>query len=175
VAARLTAALSVLAIVAACARSPAQIDGGQDARATPQQSLSASLLTTIDALRVHLGPTYPLVPVTRAYVPSEPESLQTAPRSVFQVDLGDPDAGYVVVYELSDTAAAAARGSELARYIGSGFGQTNYPPDAQFALSQYANALVLAWWSPQHSSNLQLERAAFERISDFGQPIPIVK
>jgi hypothetical protein len=142
---------------------------------SPQLILSAQIAETVAALRTHLGAAYPLVQLSAAYRPSEPESMQQVPRAALQVDLGAPGENYVVVYELTDTATAAARGRDIARYLGSGFGQTNYPPDAQFALSQFGSTLVFAWWSPARSSSAERARGAFELIGRFGQPIPVLK
>jgi hypothetical protein len=142
---------------------------------TPQQALSPPLAATASALRAHLGGRYPLTHLSGVYRPSEPESLRGAPRAVFQVDLGTPGENYVVTYQLVDAAMAAARGRELAAYLASGFGQTNYPPDAQFVLSQFGDTLVFGWWSPERSTSQPDLRAAFELIRGFGQPIPVPK
>jgi hypothetical protein len=165
-----------VAVLIGCARSPAAEQAApRSAVPTQQQSFSASIATAVSALGSHVGGGYRLVPVTRPYRSAEPPSLAQTPRAVVQVDLGDPDAGYIVVYDLPDSTAAAAAGRELASYLAGGFGQTNYPPDAQFAVSAFGNAVVFAWWSPQRSSAPDRARAAFERIRTFGQPIPVVK
>jgi hypothetical protein len=80
-----------------------------------------------------------------------------------------------VVYEFADAELAAARGRELAAYLASGFGQTNYPVDAQFALSQVGGTLVLGWWSPERSSMPERARRALDLMRGFGQPIPVAK
>jgi hypothetical protein len=183
VAARLTAAAAAAAIAVALSGScaapstggAAAGDAGAPALPTAQQSLSPQVSATVAALRAQLGIAFPLVQLTRPYRPSEPESMQAAPRATLQVDLGAPDENYVVVYELTDLGTAAARGRELAAYLASGFGQTNYPPDAQFTLSQFGDTLVFAWWSPERSSAPQQARAAFELLSRFGQPIAVPK
>jgi hypothetical protein len=149
--------------------------GGAQALPTPQLGLSPQLAQTAAALRAHLGPSYPLVQLTGSYRPSEPEPLQLVPRAVFQIDLGTPRENHVVIYQLVDSAMAAARGRDLAAYLASGFGQTNFPADAQFVLAQFGDTLVLGWWSPARSSSQEQVRAAFERLRAFGQPIPVPK
>lgn len=116
-----------------------------------------------------------LDPAIVPYRPSEPESLSEAPRAVYQVDLADRDQGYVVIYELPDVGAAGDRGREFGAYLGNGFGQTNYPLDAQFALSQVGGTLLFTWWSPARSSDDDAARRAFEAVAAIGQPIAIVK
>jgi hypothetical protein len=183
VAARLKRAAGVIAFaVALTASCGAPSAGGgaggagpASAIPTPMQSPSSQVAATITALRAQLGTAYPLVQLSRAYRPSEPESMLFVPRATLQVDLGAPDQNYVVIYEFTDVGTAAARGRDLATYLASGFGQTNYPPDAQFALSQFGDTLVFAWWSPQSSSAPPQARAAFELIGRFGQPIAVLK
>lgn len=178
---RLALALSGALLFAACGGgAPAPPDRGVgaagDVLPTPQRSLSPQIAATVRALEGYLAPHgYRLVQVNRPYRPSEPESLSLVPRAVFQLDQAEPDEGYVVVYEFSDAEAAAARGRELAGYLGSGFGQTNYPVDAQFALSQMGGTLVLGWWSPERSSRPERVRRALELTRGFGQPIPVAK
>jgi hypothetical protein len=113
----------------------------------------------------------PVIP----YRPSEPAGLALAPRAVLQESVPDPDQGYVLVYDLQDPATAADRGRELAAYLGSGFGQTNYSLDAQFAISQVGGTLVFTWWSASRASNDAVAKAGFDAVASVGQPIPVVK
>ena len=143
---------------------------------TPQASLSAQVQGTLTLVQNALAPIgLTLSPAVAPYRPSEPAGLTQAPRAVFQVSLADPDQGFVVIYELPDPATAAARGAELASYLGSGFGQTNYPLDAQFSIGQVGSTLVFTWWSHDRSSNPDLAEAAFNAIASVGQPIPVLK
>jgi hypothetical protein len=176
---RLAAAIGVVYVLAGCATSPggavASVPPAQAAFPTPQRSFSAQIGETVAALRTRLGDAYPLVQLSAAYRPSEPQSMQFVQRAALQVDLGAPDQNYVVVYEFTDPQSAAARAQEMARYLAGGYGQTNYPPDAQFAVSQFGSTVVFAWWSPDRSSNAARARAAFALISGFGQPVPVPK
>lgn len=101
--------------------------------------------------------------------------MQFVQRAALQVDLGVPDQNYVLVYEFTDPDSAATHARDMARYLAGGYGQTNYPPDAQFAVSQFGSTVVFAWWSPARSSNPTSARAAFALISRFGQPVPVPK
>jgi hypothetical protein len=116
---------------------------------------------------------YRLDQLRRPYRPAEPAELQQTPRAVFQVDVADPSAGYVVVYAFATPEAARDRGMIFARYLGSGFGQTNYPLDAQFALSQVGPTLVFHWWSREQAEDPDRAQGAFDVISRFGLPIEV--
>lgn len=175
------ALLSAALAVSGCATSgqspapPPAADEGPDL-ATPQASLSAQIAATAalvgDALS-RAGFRYDQARVP--YRPSEPPELNSLPRGVFQVDLPDPDDGRFVIYEFLDPAAAANGGRAFAGYLGSPFGQTNYPLDAQFSLAQVGGTLVFTWWSSDRSSARPQARAAFEAIASVGQPITILK
>jgi len=91
---------------------------------------------------------------TEPFRPPESPSLTDAPRGVFQVVLPqDPDNGYIVVYEFRDVATAAAAGAELARYIGSGPGRIQFPPDAEHVIRQLNTTLIVYSWSAANSSD----------------------
>jgi hypothetical protein len=181
---RLVAAGLALALLLAGCFAPG--GGDQPGQAgptlpTPQASLSSQVDGTVSLVRAALALAgLQLNPPVIAYRPSEPAGLATAPRAVLQVTLPgagamDPDQGYVLIYDLTDTATAADRGRELAAYLGSGFGQTNYPLDAQFAISQVGGTLVFTWWSANRAADRALAKSAFDAVASVGQPIPVVK
>lgn len=155
------------------------------ARATPApatQPPPATQLTpdgraTVAALEAALRAAgFGLIPATQPYRPSEPVELQPVPRAVYQEVLpADPDAGYLVVYELADAGTAQAMGQTLARYLGSGFGQTGYPIDARFAVSVAASTVVFTAWSPAASHDEASSGAAYEVVARFGQPVPVTR
>jgi hypothetical protein len=107
------------------------------------------------------------------YRPAEPEGIHRVPRAVHRVGLNDPNAGWVLIYDLRQSEAAAQAGRDFATYLGSGFGQTNYPFDAQFTLNQIGGALVFSWWSRERSPDPDAAEAAFEAIKVVGQPIEV--
>lgn len=160
------------ACVGAGQRSPGAAQGPP--LATPLRSLTPGMASTVAVLRAALEERGLRVELSeRPFRPSEPERLTRVPRAVLQVDVGDPRAGWVVVYEVGEPSAAGDAGAEFARHLASGFGQTNYPLDARFALSQLAGTLVFSWWSPERSARPELAEQAFEAISAVGQPIPV--
>ncbi len=143
---------------------------------TPQRSPSVQIAATARQVEQALSQQgLRLAQAIGAYRPSEPPAVTTVPRAVYQVDLGVGDIGYVVIYELLDTTAAADRGREFAAYLGGGFGQTNYPLDAQFALSQSGATLIFTWWSPSRAPDDERARMAFDTVAGVGQPIPVAK
>jgi hypothetical protein len=90
---------------------------------------------------------------TRPYRPAESARLRNAPRAVYQVVLPDrPDAGFIVVYEFADAAAAVDAGNEEAGYLGTGPGRVQFPLDEQHVLRQLGPTLIVYSWSPSASS-----------------------
>ena len=172
------AALLSFATLAACTGSfVAPAAPAATAAVTPMASLSVPVAGTATALRQHLAANggYRLDPLRRSYRPAEPVELAATPRAVFQVDVGDPEAGLVVVYEFASTQAARQRGDLFAGYLESGFGQTNYPLDAQFALSQVGPTLVFHWWSQDRAEDAERAEGAFDAIARFGLPLEVRK
>lgn len=152
-----------------------QANGGQPLP-TPQESSSTAVAGTITLLTSALaGRGYQMFPPIAPYRPSEPASLTQTPRTVFQVSGADADQGYVVIYSFPTEAAAAVAGAELASYVASGFGQTNFPTDAQFSVSQVGSTLVFTWYSGARASDPVRTREAFFAIQTVGQPFPVVK
>ncbi len=110
------------------------------------------------------------------YRPSEPPELQSVPRTVYQIVLpSDPGAGYVVIYQATDASGAQTMASDLLRYVQSGFGQTNFPTDAQFAISIYGPTVVFGWYSPGASADPPTAARALGVLRSFGQPVPVVR
>src|SRR5574338_1390911 len=102
--------------------------------------------------------------------PAEPQSLDQVERSVYRIDLPDPDTGVVVIYDLADASVAANAARTLADFLASGFGQTNFTFDAQFAVAQAGPTVVMTWWAPSRSSDPNATQAAFDAVASVGQP-----
>jgi hypothetical protein len=171
-------AVLVIVLLAACGTGTATRPGagGPAAAPTPQVSLSAQMQGTAALLRTALARVGRRVgPAVGPYRPSEPGSFADAPRAVLQADVGDANEGLIVIYEFADPATAAARGQEFADHLESGFGQTNYPLDAQFALGQVGGTLVFTWWTREGSADPAAAEAAFDAVASVGLPIPVVK
>jgi hypothetical protein len=101
------------------------------------------IVAALTAVAIQLGD------ATRPYRPPESGRLRDAPRAVYQVVFpNQPDAGYVVVYEFPDAAAAVDAGNEEAGYLGTGPARVNFPRDEQHALRQVGPTLILFSWSP---------------------------
>jgi len=153
----------------------AQSDPGPP-RPTPQVSFSTGVAGTVAALTAVLGDAgIPLFPPVQAARPSEPESLLQTPRAVMQASVGDPAGGYVVVYQLPDAPGAQTAAQELARYLGSGFGQTNFTVDTQFHVAVDGSTVVFTWWSRERAADDELAEAAFQAMASVGVEVPVIK
>jgi len=107
-----------------------------------------------DRLRFEASANYDFGNATQPYRPAESARLRGAPRAVYQVVLPDqPDAGYVVVYEFPDAAAAVDAGNEEAGYLGTGNGRVQFPFGTQHVLRQLGPTLILYSWLPAASSD----------------------
>jgi hypothetical protein len=96
-----------------------------------------------------------------------------APRAALRASLADPDEGFVIVYDLADPAEAQARAADLAAYLESGFGQSNFTADTRLSVAFVDDTLVFAWWIPSHSSDPEAGQAAFDAISSVGQRVEV--
>ena len=91
---------------------------------------------------------------TTPYRPAESSRLRDAPRALYQVVLPDqPDAGYIVVYDFPDAAAAVDAGNEEAGYLGTGNGRVQFPLGTQHVLREVGPTLILYSWVPAASSD----------------------
>ncbi len=143
---------------------------------TPMRTIDASVQRTIGAVELALGEVGErLVMPTSAYRPSEPQSLLQLPRTIRRVDLADPDGGYVVIYEAPSLGAAIELADDLVDYIESGFGQTNFAADTQFAVSTLEDTIVFTTWSQRRSDDPARAEAAFDAIAGVGTPVEINK
>ena len=110
------------------------------------------------------------------YRPSEPPELISVPRTVYQVVLPkDPGAGYVVIYDGTDPAVAQGLATSMQHYLESGFGETNFPTDAQFAVQLYGSAVLFGWYSPGASADPAAAGSALAVLRSFGQAFPVVR
>ena len=148
---RLVATLLVAGLVAACGIGAAGTPvSAPVASVGPAATVGAAVGQTrgaiVSALRnvgVQFGD------ATRPYRPGESPRLRGAPRAVYQVVLPEqPDAGFIVVYEFRDAAAAVDAGNEGAGYLGTGPGRIQYPLGTEHVLRQLGPTLILYSWSP---------------------------
>lgn len=171
------ALLSVPLMLAACT-SPDRptVQADEVTLPTPLASFDASVAATIAALEAAAARVGERLQVpSGAYRPSEPEPLLQVPRAVRRVDLADPDDGYVIVYEAADAGEATRLADELAGYLGSGFGQTNYVADTQFSVSTLADTIVFTTWSRRRSDDPERAEVAFDALATVGTPVEVSK
>ncbi|MFV2063289.1 MAG: hypothetical protein ACC726_07225 [Chloroflexota bacterium] len=143
---------------------------------TPLRSFDASLSATIRELQGAVAAVGSrLDSAQRAYRPSEPQLLLQVPRAVMRADMADPDDGFVVVYDFADVDAARSGGLELAGYLSSGFGQTNFLVDTQFSVSLLGDTVVFTSWSRRRSSDPEKAEAVFDAVAGVGEEIEVRK
>ena len=143
---------------------------------TPMRTVDASVQRTIGAVEAALAAAGErLVVPAGAYRPSEPPSLLQSPRTIRRVDLADSDDGYVVIYQAPSSGAAIELADALADYLESGFGQTNFAADTQFAVSTLGDTIIFTTWSQRRSDDPGRAEAAFDAIAGVGIPVEIRK
>ena len=89
--------------------------------------------------------------------------------------MGDPTIGFVVISQLGDANAATSAANDLAAYLSSGFGQTNFPVDTQFHVATLGPTVILTWWSREKSTDDELAEQAFDAVATVGAEVPVVK
>jgi hypothetical protein len=143
---------------------------------TPLRSFGASVAVTLGALEAALaGVGERLEAPDRAFRPSEPEALLQTPRVVRRAELADLDDGYVLVYDAPSAAEALRLADELADYLGSGFGQTNYVADTQFSVSTLEDTIIFTTWSRRSSDDPERAEAVFEAVAAVGNAVEVAK
>jgi hypothetical protein len=145
------AAVAVAVLIAGCgigaAGSAASLPAGSVGPAATAGAAAAQtrgvIAAALGSVAVQFGD------ATRPYRPAEASRLRDAPRALYQVVLPDqPDAGYVVVYEFPDAAAAVDAGNEEAGYLGTGNGRVQFPLGTQHVLRALGTTLILYSWLP---------------------------
>lgn len=170
----LLAAIALIAFVVVGCRIAANDGAAATAAITPEASLS----TTLDLCRNQLSETLMaaelnLVQPASAVRPAEAPLLTAAPRTVGQVLLpGDPDHGYIVIYEFPDPASAYAAAQQQATYLASSEGAIQFLPDTQFTLRQYGSCVVFYNWSPSVSTDPRSPDIQ-TALDSFGVAIPV--
>jgi hypothetical protein len=174
---RLALALAAtMALVACTSADRPTIQADEVPLPTPLRSWGASIAGTLAQLQAAVAASGARLDVAAgAYRPSEPASLLQLPRVVLRADLADSDDGYVVVYQAADRASAGARAAELAEYLGSGFGQTNYPADTQFSVALLDDTIIFSTWSSRRSDDPQRAASVFDAVATVGQPVEVSK
>ena len=176
---RVVLAVSLALACVACGASPASsppLPAGSIAIVPPEPGLSASEATSVTLLRQSLaGGGFQLSPVSQPVQPAVPLAFETVPLVVYRVELADPDQGFVLIYDFPAPPAAAAGATSLARFVGSGFGQTTYPSDAVFSVASLGADVIFTWWSPGRASDPAVTGAAMARVAAVGAVVPVTK
>ena len=116
----------------------------------PSTTVSPAVNQTRSALVAALAQHQLVLTDTQAPVrPVESALLSTAPRAVYQVVLPkDPARGFIVVYEFTDSAAAASAAAEEQHYLETGPGRIQSPQGSVQVLRQVGATLVFYDWLP---------------------------
>jgi len=179
---RPTATILAIILAAACAgcgaapATSAPAPGGSVAIVPAEPGLSASEATTVTLLRRSLATGgFQLSPVSQPVQPAVPTLFATTPMVVYRIELADPDQGFVLIYDFAAPPAAAAGATALARFVGSGFGQTTYPLDAEFSVASLGADVIFTWWSPARASDPGATQAAIGLVAAVGTAVPVTK
>lgn len=125
------------------------------ASAGPSARVGGAAATTVGAIRQALATVAVQIGESPTpFRPPESGRLRTAPRTVLRAVLPDqPDAGFIVVYEFPDAAAATDAGNEEAGYLGTGPARVETPLGTEYALRALGPTLIVFPWLPSASSD----------------------
>ena len=174
------ALLSGLVIVAAagtiagCANLDATPIAGQPAAPIGSPAAGPGAAAARAAVFDALGKASLIVAETATpFRPPEAEALASAPRNVYQVTLPkDPDAGFVVVYELPSEAEARAAAEAQRAYLASGPGRVQSPPGTDHVIQQLGPALIVYDWLPADAQDPNAPRVA-DALRTVGTPFAV--
>lgn len=109
------------------------------------------------------------------YRPAESPALADAARVVLKADLaGDPDQGFIVIYDFPDAGRAFAAGGQMADYLASGPGRVQFADNARFVMRQVGSTLVFYSWKPSDAPEPGAAAVA-TALGTLGVEIPIVR
>ncbi len=152
------------------------VQADQVALPTPMRSFGTTVALTIGAVEGALASIGERLEIpTGAYRPSEPEPLLQVPRVIRRAELADLDDGFVVIYEAASSGEALSLADELASYLESGFGQTNFVADTQFAVATLEDTIVFTTWSQRRSDDPERAETVFDAVATVGTPVEISK
>lgn len=172
----LLALAAVLAVAACTSTDRPRVQPDEVPLPTPMRSFDAAVAATVAQLEAALAAIgVRLETPAGAYRPSEPGSLLQVPRVVRRAELADTDDGYIVIYRAADAGAARERAQELADYLGSGFGQSNFSADTQFSVSVLGETVIFTTWSSGRSDDPDRAEAVFDAVAGVGVPVEVNK
>ena len=137
--------------------------------AGPAQTVSPAAATTVAELTRALGEQSLIVTLPQQpYRPAEATTLSTAPREELQVQMpGDPNGGWIVVYELPSTDAAMTAAREQADWLGTGPGRVQTPIGTRHVIRVAGSTVVLYSWHPDAAPDPRAARIA-DVLAGFG-------
>ena len=95
------------------------------------------------------------------YRPAEAAPLAAAPRNVYQVALqGEPEEGFIVVYEFATDAEAVDAAKAQHAYLSSGPGRVQSPPGTDHVLQQLGPTVIAYEWLPADARDPAAPRIA---------------
>jgi hypothetical protein len=167
--------LGVALVAAACGGT---VDPGATfpvASIGPAMTVSPAVnQTRIELVRVLAAHQLVLTDTQAPVRPPEAPLLTAAARAVYQVILPkDPQKGYIVVYEFSDTTRAAAAATEEQAYLATGPARVQVPLGTVSIIRQVGATVVLYAWLPAGALDDAAPgiQAALETLG-IGFPVP---
>jgi hypothetical protein len=166
---------AVLVVAAGCAASEVPARSFPVASVGPAMTVTPAVIPTRAELVRALGTHNLVLSDTQAAVrPSEAGLLAAAPRAVYQVLLPkDPSRGFIVVYELRDSARATEAAAEQQAWLATGPGRVQGPQGTVSIVRQLGPTVVFYEWLPgasQDPSAIGIQQA-LETVG-VGFPIP---
>lgn len=121
----------------------------------PDRTVSPAVIGTRGQIAAALGQKNLILTDTISpYRPPESAMLASAPRAVYQVTLpADPNGGYIVVYEFTDTSQAAMAAAEQQAYLATGPGRVQSPQGSVHTIRQVGTTVVYHAWQPAATTN----------------------
>ena len=167
---------ATLALAACTSPDRPTVQADEVSLPTPARSFDAALARAIGAVETAVETAgVRLEDPAAAYRPSEPGELLQVPRVVRRAALADTSDGFVVIYQAPGAGEAITLADELAAYMSSGFGQTNFPADTQFSVSVLEDTIVFTTWSQRRSDDPERAEAVFDAVAGVGTPVEVSK
>lgn len=171
----LTVVVAVL-VVAALASGSARPPGAATfppANATAPPAGGLAQTTRSDVVRALAAHGLDAQDADQPYRPAEGATFAAAPRIVLRAILpSDPDHGWIVIYEFSTPAAAAAAANEQAQYVASGVGRVQFPTDARFVIRVVGSTAIFFSWSPANSTDARVQ-GIVDALDSLGQAVAV--
>ena len=147
--------LLVLVAVAACSPSDGATVTYPVGSVGPDRTVSPAVAQTRGQIVQALGGKNLVLNDTLApYRPPESAMLASAPRAVYQVTLpADPNGGYIVAYEFTDSSMAAMAAAEQQAYLATGPGRVQAPQGTVHTIRQVGTTVIYHAWQPAAAAN----------------------